>query len=246
MSTHLVKHQKITKRQIKEDPLVTAAFKATAFWEVHGTKILIGVGAVVLVCVLAFFMMQARTKAEAEASGDLFRASLSVANGDYQSAAPMLQQIVSEQPGTNAARDAMLYLGDAQMATSKPAEAATSYRKYIEKAGGDKERARIGYFALGTALEDSKQYVQAAEAYANAVTRSSNDNDRGRAMHGEARSYVRASQVPKAIEVYTAITRLPAAEQPLQDAAKAKLGELQGGGATASAPAAPAATPATP
>jgi len=123
---------------------------------------------------------------------------------------------------------------------------ASTSRKYIEKAGGDKERARIGYFALGTALEDSKQYVQAAEAYANAVTRSSNDNDRGRAMHGEARSYVRASQVPKAIEVYTAITRLPAAEQPLQDAAKAKLGELQGGGATASAPAAPAATPATP
>src|SRR5215204_6250331 len=199
MSTHLVKHQKITKRQIKEDPLVTAAFKATAFWERHGSKILIGVGAVALLCVLAFFMMQARSKAETEASGDLFRASLAVANGDYASAAPMLQQIVNEQPGTRAARDAMLYLGDAQMALAKPAEAATWYRKYIEKVGGDKERSRIGYFALGTALEDSRQYVPAAEAYADAVERSQNDNDRARAMHGQARSLVRASQMPKAV-----------------------------------------------
>jgi tetratricopeptide (TPR) repeat protein len=246
MSTHLVKHQKITKRQIKEDPLVTAAFKATAFWEVHGTKILIGVGAVVLVGVLAFFMMQARSKAEAEASGDLFRASLAVANGDYQSAAPMLQQIVNEQPGTAAARDAMLYLGDAQMAMSKPAEAVTWYRKYIEKAGGDKERVRIGNYALATALEDSKQYVPAAEAYATAAKQSSSDNDRARAMHGEARSYVRASQVPKAVEVLTAIVRLPGAEQSLQDAAKAQMGELQAGRVPATASSAPAATPATP
>jgi tetratricopeptide (TPR) repeat protein len=241
MSTHLVKHQKITKRQIKEDPLVTAAFKATAFWELHGSKILIGVGAVALLGVLAFFMMQARTKAESEASGDLFRASLAVTNGDFASAAPMLEEIVKSQPGTNAARQAMLYLGDAQMALGKPAEAATWYRKYLEKAGGDDERLRIGHYALGTALEDSRQYVPAAGSYAEAAKRAENDNERARALVAQARSLVRASQVPKAIEVYTAVVRLPNAEQSIQDAAKAKLGELQAGAPAASAaPAAPA------
>jgi tetratricopeptide (TPR) repeat protein len=243
MSTHLVKHQKITKRQMKEDPLVTAAFQATAFWERHGSKILIGVGAVALLGVLAFFMMQARTKAESEASGDLFRASLAVTNGDFASAVPMLEEIVKSQPGTNAARQAMLYLGDAQMALAKPAEATTWYRKYLEKAGGDDERVRIGHYALGTALEDSRQYVPAAEAYAEAAKRAGNDNERARSMVAQARSLVRASQVPKAIEVYTAIVRLPNAEQSIQDAAKAKLGELQAGAPAASA--APA-TPATP
>jgi tetratricopeptide (TPR) repeat protein len=235
MSTHLVKHQKITKRQMKEDPLVTAAFKATAFWEQHGSKILIGVGAVALLCVLAFFMMQARAKAEAEASGDLFRASLAMTNGDFASAAPMLQEIVNSQPGTDAARDAMLHLGDAQMALAKPADAVTWYRKYIDKAGGDRERARIGHYALGTALEDTRQYAPAAEAYAEAAERSENDNERARAMHAQARSLVRASQVPKAVEVYTAIVRLPEAEQSLRDAAEAKLGELQAGQPAASA-----------
>jgi tetratricopeptide (TPR) repeat protein len=245
MSTHLVKHQKITKRQIKEDPLVTAAFKATLFWERHGAKILIGVGAVALLCVLAFFMMQARSKAEAEASGDLYRASLAVANGDYASAAPMLQEIVNGQPGTDAAREAMLYLGDAQMSLGKPAEAVTWYRKYLEKAGGDRERVRIGHYALATALEDSRQYVAAAEAYAEAAERSESDNDKARAMHGQARALVRASQVPKAIEVYTAITRLPNVEQTLRDPALMKLGELQAGRTSASGTPAPA-NPAAP
>lgn len=245
MSTHLVKHQKITKRQIKEDPLVTAAFKATLFWERHGAKILIGVGAVALLCVLAFFMMQARSKAEAEASGDLYRASLAIANGDYASAAPMLQEIVNGQPGTDAAREAMLYLGDAQMSLGKPAEAVTWYRKYLEKAGGDRERARIGHYALATALEDSRQYAAAAEAYAEAAERSESDNDKARAMHGQARALVRASQVPRAIEVYTAITRLPNVEQTLRDPALMKLGELQAGPPAASATPAPA-NPAAP
>ena len=36
MSTHLVKNQKMTKRQIKEDSLVTAAFRATEIWERYG------------------------------------------------------------------------------------------------------------------------------------------------------------------------------------------------------------------
>lgn len=246
MSTHLVKHQKITKRQMKEDPLVTAAFKATMFWEQHGSKILIGVGAVALVCVLAFFMIQARAKAEAEASGDLYRASLAVANGDYASAAPMLQEIVNGQPGTDAAREAMLYLGDAQMSLGKPAEAVTWYRKYLDKAGGDRERARIGHYALATALEDSRQYVPAAEAYAQAAERSESDNDRARAMHGQARALVRGSQVPKAIEIYTAITRLPNVDQTLRDPALVKLGELQAGQPATSAVAPAPATPATP
>lgn len=246
MSTHLVKHQKITKRQIKEDPLVTAAFKATAFWEEHGTKVLIGVGAVALICVLAFFMMQARNKAEAEASGDLFRATLAVSQGDYASAAPMLEEIVKNQPGTDAAREAMLYLGDAQMSLGKPTEAATWYRRYLEKAGGNEIRARIGHFALATALEDSRQYVPAAEEYAKAAERSGTDNERARAMHGQARSLVRASQVAKAVEVYTAIIRLPDAEQSLADAAKAKLGELSAGAAAAPTTSAAPATPAAP
>jgi len=226
MSTHLVKHQKITKRQMKEDPLVTAAFRATDLWERHGNRILVAGGAIALLGLLAFFMTQARAKAQEKASGDLFRASLAVNQSDYDAAVSMLKEIIDNQPGTDAARDAMLYLGDSYLGQKKPTDAAASYRKYVEKVGGNRERARVGYYALGTALEDAGQFGPAADAYADAAKRSSSDNERGRAMLAQARSLLKAGQTPKATEVYRAVTALPSAEQQIMDAANVHLGEL--------------------
>jgi TolA-binding protein len=226
MSTHLVKHQKMTKRQMKEDPLVTAAFRATDLWERHGSRILVAGGALALLGLLAFFMSQARAKAEEKASGDLFRASLAVNQGEYDTAVPMLREIVDNQPGTDAAREAMLYLGDSFMGQRKPTEAVSWYRKFVDKAGGDRAKSRLGYFALGTALEDAGEFGPAAQAYADASRRSQTDNERGRAMLGQARSLLRAGQTPKAAEVYHAILNLPSVEQQILDAANVHLGEL--------------------
>ena len=226
MSTHLVKHQKITKRQMKEDPLVTAAFKATDLWERHGSRILVAGGALALLGLLAFFMGQARAKAEEKASGDLFRASLAVNQGEYGTAVPMLREIVDNQPGTDAARQAMLYLGDSYLAQKKPTDAVTWYRKFVDKAGGDRARLRLGHYALGTALEDAGQFGPAADAYAEAARRSTTDNERGRAMLSQARSLLRAGQTAKATDLYRAISNLPSAEQQILDAANVHLGEI--------------------
>ncbi len=226
MSTHLVKHQKITKRQMKEDPLVTAAFKATDLWERHGSRILVAGGALALLGLLAFFMSQARAKAEEKASGDLFRASLAVNQGEYDTAVPMLREIVDNQPGTDAAREAMLYLGDSYMGQKKPTDAASWYRKFIEKAAGDRGRSRLGYYALGTALEDAGEFGPAADAYAEAGRRSQTDNERGRAMLAQARSLLRAGQTAKASDVWHAVLNLSSVEQQILDAANVHLGEL--------------------
>lgn len=232
MSTHLVKHQKITRRQIKEDPLVTAAFRATEVWERHASRILIVLGGVALVGLLAFFMMQARSKAEEKASGDLFRATLAMQQGDYTSAAPMLKEIVDNEPGTKAARTAMLYLGDAAEAQGHSGESAGWYRRYLEKTGGNKDLERMGYNGLGAALEDAHQYGPAADAYAEAAKRGTTDNMRGRALMAQARALLGAGQTAKAIEVYKSVSLLPDAEQGLTDAAKEKIGELQPTAAT--------------
>lgn len=228
MSTHLVKHQKMTKRSIKEDALVTAAFKATAVWERHGRTILIALGALVLVAVLALFVMRTRAQSEERAQGELFRAVLSMAQNDYVTAGPMLKELIDNSAGTNAARDAMRYLGDVSMAQNKPAEAVTWYQKYIAKAGSG-QAALAGVWGLAAAHENNKAFAEAAAAYGDAAKRSGTDNERGRAMMAQARCFLRAGQNAKAIETYNAVLGLPLAEQPIRDAANARLGELQGG-----------------
>src|SRR5258706_8984597 len=147
MTTRLVKHQKLTKGQIKEDPLVTAAFRGTQVWEQHGTRILLGLGAVVLLTLMVFFVSRPRAQAEDRASADLFRAEMSVGQNDYATATQMLREIVDSSPGTNAARSAMLYLGDSYMGQAKAAEATNWYRRALGKVGRDadaKEAATHG------------------------------------------------------------------------------------------------------
>lgn len=227
MSTHLVKNQKMTKRHMKEDSLVTAAFRATDIWERYGRNILIGLGAVVLLGLLVFFVLRTRGQAEEKAKGDVFRAMVAVNQNDFTTATPMLKQIIDDAPGTKAARDAMLMLGDSYAAQRNPKEAATWFQRFLDKARGDAGLELAGYLGLGAALEDQGEFAKAADAYAQAVKRSPTVNDRGRAMLSQARCLLRGGQNPKAIEMYKATAALPGLDMLTRDAARLHLGELE-------------------
>jgi tetratricopeptide (TPR) repeat protein len=229
MTTRLVKHQKLTKRQIKEDPLVTAAFHGTQIWEQHGTRILVGLGAVVLLVLLVFFVSRTRAQAEERASADLFRAELSVGQNDFATANQMLREIVDSSPGTNAARTAMLYLGDTSMGQGKPAEAVSWYRRALAKAGHDAVSKKAAVHGLAAALEDRGDFAQAAASYEDLAKLGANDNERGRAMLEEGRCLAKASQSKKAIAVYTQVQRLPVVDPDIWNAAGVGIGELSTG-----------------
>ncbi len=232
MTTRLVKHQKLTKRQIKEDPLVTAAFRGTQVWEQHGNRILLVLGGLVLLVLLVFFVARSRAQTEERADADLFRAEMSVGQNDYASAVQMLREIVDSSPGTNAARSAMLYLGDAYAAQGKPGEAVNWYRRGLAKAGKDREARIAGLHGLAAALEDRGEFAPAATNYAELAKLGTNDNERGRMMLAQARCLAKAGQVQNAVAVYQAVQRLPVADTDILNSAGVGMGELSTGSTT--------------
>jgi tetratricopeptide (TPR) repeat protein len=232
MTTRLVKHQKLTKRQIKEDPLVTAAFHGTQIWELHGTRILIGLGALVLLVLLFFFVSRTRAQSEERAAADLFRAEMSVGQNDYATAIQMLKEIVDSAPGTKAARIAMLYLGDSFEAQGKPAEAVNWYKRALAKAGGDKEAKVSALHGMAAALEDRGEFAPAAASYEELAKLATTDNERGRIMLAQARCLAKAGQAQKAAAVYQAVQRLPIVDADIWNAAGVGLGELSLGAPT--------------
>ena len=147
--------------------------------------------------------------------------------GDYTSATAMLQEIIDNEPGTNAARQAMLYMGDCYMGQKKAADAMTWYQKFVDKAGGDRERQRIGYYALATALEDTKDLKKAADAYSESAKRCQTANDRGRAMLAQARCLLGSGQSAQAVSVYKTVSTMPGAEASVTEAATVRLAEIQ-------------------
>jgi tetratricopeptide (TPR) repeat protein len=227
MTTHLVRHQKLTKRQIKEDPLVTAAFRAREFWDAHGQKILIGIGAVVVLAVLGYMILRARGQAEERASGDLFRAEISIQQADYPSAIQVLTQLIESAPDTRASRRAMALLGDSYAAQQKPRDAATWYRKALDKAGKDPILRLSAARGLAASLENAGQFAEAAAAYGEVVRAVKTDNDRGRAMYAQARCLLAAGQRQKAIQILRAVNALPAADLGVTQPALERLGELE-------------------
>lgn len=227
MTTHLIRHQKLTKRQIKEDPLVTAAFRAREYWDAHGQKLLIGIGALALIVVLGYLILRARDQAEQRAAGDLFRAELSVRQGDYPTAVQLLNQIVDSAPGTRAAGNAMILLGDSYAAQNKPRDAATWYRKALDRLGKDRVLALSARRGFASALEDGGQFAEAAAAYGEVARVAGSDNEKGRAMLAQVRCLLAAGQRAKALEVLHAVLALPSADLTVTDPARERLGELE-------------------
>jgi TolA-binding protein len=227
MTTHLVKHQKLTKRQIKEDPLVTAAFRGAALWEQHGRKVLFGLAAIVLVGILGGLMLRARGQAEDRASGDLYKSSMAVQQADYASAVQLLKELIDSAPDTNAAKQAMVLLGDSYAAQGNAREAATWYRKALDRAGGDRALRGSSRSGLAAALEDGRNYVEAAATYAQIAQDAQTDNDRGSAMLSQARCLLAAGQGARATDLLRRILVLPSVDQTVTDPAKARLGEIQ-------------------
>ncbi len=229
MTTRLVRHHKLTKKQIKEDPLVTAAFRGTQIWEQHGTRILLGLGAVALVVLLVFFVSRTRAQSEERASADLFRAQMSVGQNDYATAIQMLREIVDAAPGTHAARSAMLYLGDAYLGQGKPAEAVNWYRRALDKSGNNKFDKEASLHGLAASLEDRGDFAQAAASYEALAKLETTDNERGRAMIAQGRCLAKAGQSQKAIAVYQSVQRLPIVDADIWNAAGVGMGELSAG-----------------
>ncbi len=226
MTTRLVKHHKLTKRQIKEDPLVTAAFRGTQIWEHHGSRILLGVGALVLAVLLVMFVSRTRAQSEERAAGDLFRAEISVSQSDYATATQMLKEIVDSAPGTKAATRAMMYLGDVSASTGKYAEAVNWYRRALAKAGNDEDLKVASLHGLASALEDHGDFSQAAASYRDLAQMGKNDNQRGRGMLDQARCLAKAGQTQRAVQVYKQVQRLGVVDQALINAAGVGMGEL--------------------
>src|SRR5690349_6565582 len=139
----------------------------------------------------------------------------------------MLKELVDNSPGTNAARDALRYLGDVALEQGKAGEAVGWYQKYIDKSRGSRADLLAGTWGLAAAQETNKAFMDAAASYGEVAKQSGTENEKGRALLAQARCYLGAGQNAKAIETYHAALALTLAEQPIHDAANARLGELQ-------------------
>jgi TolA-binding protein len=132
-----------------------------------------------------------RAKANEEALKEYTEAQARVSAGDYAAAATLLRKYVDANPSSTYRTDALLLLGDCQMALKDYPAAQISYEQAQVKARTrtiDAE-AKAG---LGTAMMFQKRWTEAAQAYDSALAVSEKDIDAPTVLMYAAKAHIRS------------------------------------------------------
>ena len=92
--------KKLTRREMKEDKLVTSWFKAMDWLSQHSREVLLAAAGVVVVVGLIIFFNWMNSRDEQEASEQFAQARAEYNKQNYTGTIPLLEKLVSEHGGS--------------------------------------------------------------------------------------------------------------------------------------------------
>lgn len=170
----LTKKKKITRKEIKEDKLVTTYYKTVGFFNENKSKIYLYTGIVVGVIALVFFYLNYKHQNNLKASDELAKVMDLYENGAYQEAIDGrpnanikgLKAIVEEYGSTETGEIAKIYLANSYNMLGKSEEAYNYYDDY----SGDNKLFKASALAGEASYHESKkEYIKAANTYKEAA-----------------------------------------------------------------------------
>ncbi len=198
--------KKVTRKEIKEDKLVTTYFEARV-WMEQNQKLLsyVAVGIVVLVAAV-FIYLNKRSEDNQKATTELAKVFGYYDQGKYEAAingVPQegthgLQFIVDEYGSTRSGNIAALYLADSYFALGQY-EKALGYYKKVDV--DDRMVSASALAGAGACYEALKQYADAAAYYERAASKNMTAGLAPNYLRLAAESYAAAGQKEKAIEL---------------------------------------------
>lgn len=195
------KKHRITRREMKEDPLVTFSLKAADFAR-RNARVLAVVGVVVVAsAIIAVMMTRDRARAESEAEVLLAEANKELWRGNAPEATTLYNELLDRYAGTKSGRRGLLFGGDALLESGKYDEAIGSYEKFLSRERKDELLRSSARRGIATALEDKGEFAKAA-GVREALGITLQGNDAAQELMSAGRCYRAASMYGKAIELY--------------------------------------------
>jgi TolA-binding protein len=204
--------KKITKKEIKEDKLVTTYFEATTWYETN-KKIVNGVlvGVVALAIVIVAYMNNVNSnnqKANTELGKvmpyyDQGKFDVAI-GGNLQENIRGLQSIVDDYSNTKAGELAKFYLANAYF-SQNDLDKALKY--FLDVSVKDEMITASAIAGAGACYEAKKDYDKAASAYEKAAFKSTKDVNAAENMFHAARNYLLAGKKEKAAELFRRVKK---------------------------------------
>ncbi|MFQ5822749.1 MAG: tetratricopeptide repeat protein [bacterium] len=183
--------KRLTKRQIKEDKLVTYYFTANEFLKQNSR--LIGTGVFILIISVFVIFLYERNKQDKEnqATVQLTKATAEYFQKNYESTVKLLTNLEENLGGTKSAKVATYYLANSYYQLKKYKEAKKFFRKYLER-GGDDILEASALSGIAACYEEEGNYVEAAKTYKKAADKYSDGFMAPQNLYNAARCFALA------------------------------------------------------
>jgi len=206
----LAKRKKITKKEMKEDKLVTYYYKAKELAKEYQGKILIGLGVVAVIVVAVILMNQNAAKNNLKANALMAKVIPLYEAGQYREAIDGkklenisgLKQISDEYGSSEAGEMAKLYLANAYYLIGEFENALKYYKEF--SGSGDVFKA-TSYAGIAACHEAKKENKDAADYYKKAASISKSNTNNAEYLLKAGINYIAAKQNSDAKELFIKI-----------------------------------------
>jgi tetratricopeptide (TPR) repeat protein len=197
-------------------------------WYRDRTRLAIaGVVAVALAALVAWLVVSSQRRKEEFASRSLNQARAAAEAGNLPLASSELQKLVDQYRGTDAATEAVITLNQVRMVNGQSELAVVGLRDFLAGDPAIQYRAPA-YGLLGAALENSRRYGEAAEAYTSAAKAADLQYLKARYLIDAGRAYAAAGKQAEAVAAYRQIVQQYPKSTSLTEA-QVRLAELTDG-----------------
>lgn len=197
--------KKITKRQIKEDPLVTTYFKSIDFIREHSQKITTGLLILFAIIVLIIFLVRSKRIADLDASEQLAKANVELSQNKTQEAIDILLNMIDNYSGTNSAATGVYLLAKAYYEKGDYDKSLLHFERYLDDYGDDKILASAALTGIGSSYEQLGKYLEAAKSYEKGANKYPEHFNAAQQLFDAGRCYMLQSQFAQAKKCYQLI-----------------------------------------
>ena len=202
----LKRQKKISKKEIKEDKLVSTYFEATSWYEQNKKLVSSVITGVVIVVILAIVVRNNIASNNAQAETELSKVMTYFDQGNFEGSINGIPQenvrglaaIVNDYGSTRAGEFAKFYLANAYYATK---EYDKALEQYLDVSVDDELIQASAFAGAGACYEAKGDNSNAAQYYEKAALLGKANTQAAEQLHRAAMNYAAAGNKDKAVEL---------------------------------------------
>ncbi len=198
-----VKKKRITKRQMKEDPLVTYSLRFSRYAKEHFNQIVAGVAILIAIIGILIFTSHSRRASARQSEQYIGAALMLLRQGDIAAAKTSFEDVANRYPGSRAGITALYFKAECELKMRDFAEAMRSYDAYLSKCKEFPDFKTAAIIGKAACLEGVGKYAEAASTLELLVETIDPDDPRYmEVLFHIASFYRKAEMIEKAIPYF--------------------------------------------